>query len=184
MRVSVTLLQYEHGLIRQVTDILGAVVKHRLAQKHLGDVMEIVTFQERFTDKLHHHKEENFVFPAAVEEGGITAEEMKELIKDHDQARSSIRSMADSLRNEDLEKFYIDASEFVERMKVHIRKEEDSFFLRIEDKMSSDTDTAIYKRFEDYTMKNFPTDVYQITETFANRVQDVILGPGFFEQME
>lgn len=181
MRVSVTLLQYEHGLVRQVTDVLGAVVKHRWAQRYLSDVKEIVGFQERFTDKLHHYKEENFVFPAAVEEGSITAEEMRDLIADHDHARLLIRSMADSLRHEDLERFYQDALEFVERMQGHIRKEEESYFPRIEDKMSTDTDTAIYKRFEDYTLKNFPTDVYQITESFANRVQDAILGPGYFE---
>jgi hemerythrin-like domain-containing protein len=183
MRVSVTLLQYEHGLIRQVADILGAVVKHRLAQKYLSDVKEIIVFQEKFTDRLHHYKEETFVFPAAVEEGGITAEEMRELITDHDHARFLIRSMADSLRHEDLEKFYHDALEFVEMMLAHIRKEEDSYFPRIEDSMDTDTDTAIYKRFEDYTMKNYPTEVYQITESFANRVQDAILGPGYFERM-
>ena len=44
MRVSVTLLQYEHGIIRQVIDVLGEMVKHNSIKKHQAQMKHIVKF--------------------------------------------------------------------------------------------------------------------------------------------
>ena len=182
MRVSVTLLQYDHGLIRQVVEVLAHVVKERNAGKHLESVKEMVGFQDRFTDALHHRKEEKFLFPAALENGSLSKDDYEQLFSDHENARRHIRAMRDQLRSADLDMFYVSAAEYVERMLHHIHHEEDVFFPKIEESLSEDQDAMIFKQFGDYLERNFPTDVYPVAESFANRVQDEILGPGYFEQ--
>ena len=183
MRISITLLQYDHGLIRQVVDVLGVVVKNRNADRHLEDVKEIVGFCERFMDRLHHRKEERFLFPTAVLSGTMKQEEMDALLVDHEHAHQHIMRMMTELRQGDLEAFYSTAHELVSMMQAHIRREEDEVFPRIEEGMDPETDSMVYKRFEDMIMKEFPPDFYQTTESFANRIQDDILGPGYFEHL-
>lgn len=182
MRVSVTLLQYDHGLIRQVVEILAHVIKDKSADKHMDAVKEMVSFQDRFTDALHHRKEEKFLFPAALQNGSLTREDYDHLFSDHENARRRIKAMAEGLRGNDLEMFYKDASEYVEGMLHHIHHEEEVFFPKIEGSLSEDQDAAIFKQFGDFLESNFPPDVYPVEEAFANRVQDEIMGPGYFEQ--
>ena len=88
MMVSITLLQYDHGLVRQVIDVLGAVVKDRSAQKHMEDVKDMALFLDRFIDQMHHAKEERFLFPKAVELKAMKQQDMDELVADHAAVRS------------------------------------------------------------------------------------------------
>lgn len=182
MRVSVTLLQYDHGLIRQVVEILAHVIKDKMAEKHLESVKEMVGFQDRFTDALHHRKEEKFLFPAALENGSLSREDYDHLFSDHENARRHIKAMGDHLRGRDMDLFYRSAGEYVEMMLHHIHHEEDEFFPKIEESITEDQDAMIFKQFGDYMERNFPADVYPVAESFANRVQDEILGPGYFER--
>jgi hemerythrin-like domain-containing protein len=180
MLVSVTLLQYDHGLIRQVMDVLGVVVKKRIADKHLEDVKEMAIFLDRFMDQMHHAKEERFLFPKAVELGSMKIEDMQRLAADHEEVRQLAKEIIASLRKDDMDAFYRDAEVMVHTMMAHIRREEDNVFPYIEEHMSLDADTYVYKRYEDYILKNFPSNFYEITAAFANRLQDDILGPGYF----
>ncbi|HSV41811.1 MAG TPA: hemerythrin domain-containing protein [Methanomassiliicoccales archaeon] len=182
MLVTVALLQYDHGLINQVIDVLGAVAKKRNAEKHLELTIEMVGFLDRFADGLHHAKEERYLFPAAVSSAAMSAEEMRELIADHEVARKLIRQMIEQLRKKDLDPFHDTAMNFVTMMQAHIRREEDTVFPGIEEKMKVELDTVVTKELEDFIAANFPADYYQVTEAFANWVQDKILGPGYFER--
>lgn len=183
MRVSVTLLQYDHGLIRQVVEILAEVVRSRKAENNLEITQDLVTFQERFTDALHHRKEERFLFPAAVQIGALTVADHDALIADHDRARQGIKGMETSLRSNDIDSFYIKANAYCEMMLHHIHLEEEKFFPFIEERMDADLDTEIFKRFDEFLAKNFPPDVYPRSEAFADRAQDEVLGPGYFEKL-
>jgi len=144
-------------------------------------IVEIVGFQDAFTDALHHRKEEKFLFPAAVEVGCLKKEDFDHLFEDHEKARKHIKTMTELIKGKDLEPFYKEAGQYVEMMLHHIHHEEDVFFPQIEECISSDLDTAIFKQFGDYLEQNFAPTVYSIAESFANRAQDEILGPGFFE---
>jgi hemerythrin-like domain-containing protein len=180
--VSVTLLQYDHGLIRQVMDVLGVVVKKRIAHKHLEDVKEMALFLDRFMDQMHHAKEERFLFPKAVELNSMMPVDMQELVADHTAVRQLAKEIIASLRKDDMDAFYRDAEVMVHTMLAHIHREEDYVFPYIEEHMSVDADTYVYKRYEDYILKNFPSNFYEVSETFANRLQDDILGPGYYER--
>jgi hemerythrin-like domain-containing protein len=183
MRVSITLLQYDHGIIRQVVEVLGAVVRDRSAQKHFEAVMDMVEFQRDFTDALHHRKEELVLFPAALQNGSLKQEEYEKLFSDHERARGHIERMRGLLRSEDLESFYKEAGSYIGDMLKHINLEEEQFFPHIEESFSLDRDSELYKQLMSYMETNFPTDVYPTAEAFANKVQDEVLGPGYFDKV-
>ena len=44
-------------------------------------------------------------------------------------------------------------------------------------------DTVVYKEYEDFITKNFPPDFFASVEELATRVQDGILGPGYYESL-
>jgi len=183
MRVSITLLQYDHGLIRQVIDVLGEAVKRRTAEKHLEEMKEIVGFMDRFMDGFHHRKEENFLFASAVKAGTLTETDRSDLVADHAEARRLVNSLHDALIVKDYGRFYMDGRKIVDHMTAHIRTEEDMVFPKIEEGLSSEEDMAISKRFEEFQAEKFSEDLYPITERFANWVQDNVLGPGYFEDV-
>ncbi|MEM0449937.1 MAG: hypothetical protein QW520_08980, partial [Methanomassiliicoccales archaeon] len=62
MRGSITLLQYEHGIIRQVIDVLGEMVKKDNLKKYTDQTVKIVDFLDVYISKYHHKKEERFLF--------------------------------------------------------------------------------------------------------------------------
>jgi hemerythrin-like domain-containing protein len=177
------MLQYDHGLIRQVIDVLGEMCKRRLVERYMVDAKEIVGFLDRFMDKFHHAKEEKFMFPAAVRNNVMKQEGMDHLLKEHGEARAYIRSMEDALKKGKMPVFYDSAKKLVEHMTHHIKEEENEFFPKIEDGMDGDEDMRVYKEFEAFTNKMFTEDVYKATESFAQTIQDDILGPSYFERM-
>ncbi|MCE5296781.1 MAG: hemerythrin domain-containing protein [Euryarchaeota archaeon] len=183
MRVSITLLQYDHGLIRQVVDVLGEAAKQRMVEKHLEEMKEIVGFMEKFIDGFHHTKEERFVFPAALRSGSLSNADYDDLIADHNEARRLIASMRSALKAKDYASFSIDGKKMADHMLAHIREEENDIFPKIEEGLSTEEDMVINRQFETFLEENFSEDLYPATETFANWVQDNVLGPGYFEYL-
>lgn len=184
MMVSITLLQYDHGLVRQVIDVLGAVVKDRSAQKHMEDVKDMALFLDRFIDQMHHAKEERFLFPKAVELKAMKQQDMDELVADHAAVRSLAKEIIAEVRREDMESFYRDAETMVRTMQAHVNREEETVFPFMEEHLGEDADAFVYKQYEDYILKNFPPDFYATTEELATRLQDRILGPNYYQSLK
>jgi hemerythrin-like domain-containing protein len=177
------MLQYDHGLIRQVIDVLGEICKRSLVERYLEDTKEIMGFLDRFMDKYHHGKEEKFMFPSAVRNKVMTQEGMDHLLREHEEARVYIRQMDEALKRGRMPVFYEQAKKLVEHMTHHIKDEENNFFPRIEEGIDSDEDMRVYKEFEAYQLSCCGEDFYKVTESFAQTIQDDVLGPGYFERM-
>jgi hemerythrin-like domain-containing protein len=182
MKVSVTMLQYEHGLIRQVTDVLGEMCKRSLVERYLEDAKEITAFLGRFMDGFHHAKEERFLFPAALRCGALRPESVDHLIMEHKAARECVVQMEGALRKGRMPLFYEQARKLVHHMTHHIMEEENEFFPRIEERLDAEEDMRVYKEFEAFMASSYGEDFYRVTESFAQTVQDDILGPGYFER--
>ena len=160
MKVSITLLSYDHGILRQVLDVFKDIAEKGSIEKNRQVATEGVEFLLMFMDHFHHGKEERFLFPAAI---------------CADPEHTSVRPGGDDAE------FYENARKLVEHMTAHIRKEEDTVFPGIEAKMDEGEDMRVYKHFENFTMSNFKEDIYPSSEAFAARFQDSVLGKGFFE---
>jgi hemerythrin-like domain-containing protein len=182
MKVSITLLSYDHGILRQVLDVYKDIVEKESIDKNRQIATEGVEFLLMFMDHFHHGKEERFLFPAAICADPEHTEDLQQLFEDHRTARMLAERMLTSVRPDgDDAEFYDYAGRLVEHMTAHIRKEEDTVFPAIEAKIDEDEDMRIYKHFEDFIMNNFKEDLYPSAEAFAGRFQDAVMGKDFFK---
>lgn len=184
MRASVTLLQYDHGLIRQVIDVLGEMAKHDTLLKHQKQVPKIAAFLEDFVQKYHHAKEERYLFPAAAKASKELGKMAEGLKQDHHDLESRIKRLRELSKRKEA---YGDGTlrhvskELVEQMSQHIRQEEDNFFPRVEEAISIDEDIEIANSFQEMLSSKFEPDFMKVNEDFAVKVQDEVLGPGYFQ---
>ena len=182
MKVSITLLSYDHGILRQVLDVYKGIVEKGSIEKDRQIATEGIEFLLMFMDHFHHGKEERFLFPAAICADPEHTDDLQQLFEDHRTARILAEGMLTAIRpGGDEAEFYENTRKLVEHMTAHIRKEEDVVFPGIEAKMDEDEDMRVYKHFEDFTMNNFKEDIYPSAEAFASRFQDTVLGKGYFE---
>jgi hemerythrin-like domain-containing protein len=182
MKVSITLLSYDHGIIRQVLDVYKDIVQKGSVDQHRQIATEGAEFLLMFMDHFHHGKEERFLFPAAMCTDPEHNEDIQQLYEDHRNARLMAQAMLTFIRpGGDDAAFYENADKLVQHMTAHIKREEDEIFPGIESNITDEDDMRIYKQFEDYIMTNFKEDLYPSSEAFAARFQDEVLGAGYFE---
>jgi hemerythrin-like domain-containing protein len=182
MKVSINLLSYDHGILRQVLDVYKDIAEKETVEANRQIATEGIEFLMMFMDHFHHGKEERFLFPAAMCTDPEHTEDLQQLFEDHRTARTLVEAMLTAVRpgGNDAD-FYGNTMRLVEHMTAHIRKEEDTVFPRIEAEMDEREDMRIYKHFENFTMTNFKEDIYPTSEAFAARFQDAVLGEGFYE---
>lgn len=176
-----TLLQYDHGIARQVLDVVGELLRSQRAQKHPSEFQEAIAFLEQFLDRFHHAKEEMFLFPAAAEEFPRMTETLDRLKRDHAQARKMMRAALSAMKKGDMVRAEKEARSLVDHMTVHISQEENNVFPAIEGSLQLETDARLHAQYEMFMEKEFGKGYYQVAESFANDIQDRLLGPGFFK---
>lgn len=182
MRVVIGTLLYDHGLISQVTGVLHEAVRNgfRIPPAEAG---EAVRFLEEFMDRYHHGKEEMFIFPyalGAVPQLGAT---IGDLLEEHRRAREIIRDMKAALGAGDSGKFGDLCVAIAGHMAHHIKDEEDDVFPRIEARLPPPEDRRLHREAEGYLITNFGQGFYRASEESAKRLQDRVLGPGYFEKL-
>jgi hemerythrin-like domain-containing protein len=183
MRVSVTLLQYEHGVIRQVIDVFGEIMKRDTVEKHRRQSAKIVEFLENYMDAFHHGKEEQFLFPAALKASKDLRPTVDMLIGEHKEARALVAELKKQCAAQiaDRRRFAKTAMELVEHVTSHIKKEENDVFPKIEEALSNDEDTAVTEAFMRFSDAKFGPQFGKAAEDFSMKVQDDVLGPGYWQ---
>ena len=182
MKVSITLLSYDHGILRQVLDVFKDIVEKESIEDNRIIATEGIEFLLMFMDHFHHGKEERFLFPAAMCVDPDNTDDLQQLFEDHRTARILAEGMLEAVRpGGDDAVFYDNTKKLVEHMTAHIKKEEDSIFPAIDQKMGSEEDIMVYKHFEDFTIGSFKEDLYPSAVAFATKFQDAVLGKGYFE---
>jgi hemerythrin-like domain-containing protein len=182
MRASINILQYEHGVIRQVTDVLGDMVRKRNYQDHQDKLPQVIQFLDRYVDRCHHTLEERFVFPRAKELSEEISRDVDHLIAQHRDVRKKVQDM-DALMSSGLvsdDRFHRLAHDVVEELGHHIQHEEDELFPKLEDVVDIDEDGEIFERMNEFIVQNFGEDFHGKYEDYSFRIQDEILGPGFY----
>ncbi len=180
MKVTTTLLSYDHGLLRQVLDVVAEMAKKGTASKYQDLLPSIVDFFNRFMDQYHHGKEERFIFPFALHESQDWEGEIDKLISEHRQAKSIVDEMAKALASKDLKAFSDAGLRLAKHMQSHIAEEEDKVFPKLEDLMEPDEDMQLFEQINSYSNQKYGADFSKKSEEYANNLQDKILGPGYF----
>ena len=88
MRIMITLLSYDHGILRQVLDVVSDMAAEGSFDQHRDIMPEVSSFFLDFMDRYHHGREEKFVFPAAADSPERIKAMIPELIDEHRTARS------------------------------------------------------------------------------------------------
>lgn len=180
MRISVTLLQYEHGILRQVLDVLDEVIRNG-SEERMADIHELISFLHEFVDRFHHAKEEQLFFPFVVREFPRFQKDVEGIFSEHQHAREQFELAENALKEEDWTALGTAARELVRHMTAHVQKEEDGIFPVVDDELSLALDEQINQAYQVFTSE-FGGDYYQKAEMFANDIQDRLLGPGFFNR--
>ncbi|MGA2574016.1 MAG: hemerythrin domain-containing protein [Candidatus Methanomethylicaceae archaeon] len=179
MSLSINLLSYEHGILRQVIDVLKEVGEKQTVDKHRHYVMEIVQFLDVYLDQFHHAKEEQFLFPPVIGASALLSVEIPKLIRDHQHAKDLLNVMKIEIKRKPAEAFCKASLELVEHMTSHIDKEELLIFPKIEGYLTPEVNKRINREYSDFN-RHFGPDFYRTSEHFAKKIQNDILGPGAF----
>ena len=187
MRGSVTLLQYEHGIIRQVTDVLAEMVKKDSLHKHQKQTAKIADFLDSYVSKYHHLKEERFLFRTAAPMSSELAKGAEELKGDHRKVEALITRLRQLAKRKEA---YQDGTlvhvskELVDRMTAHIRHEEDVYYPKVEDALTMEQDADLMAAYEEFSKSKFDAGFVRQSEDFAVKVQDEVLGPGYYKGIQ
>jgi hemerythrin-like domain-containing protein len=184
MRVSITLLQYDHGVIRQVLDCLREIFENNVLEEYERVAVDIHDFLLEFMDRFHHRKEENFIFPSVSKKSDETAGISDSLIRDHEKARRFLAKMKETISDRSIS----DKSSFIEAGKNlvrhvadHIKEEEERAFPIFEEIISVEEDIDIYTECEKFVLAEFDADFMRRNEDRAFEIENEVLGPGYYE---
>jgi len=184
MLVSITLLQYEHGIIRQVIDCLKVILENGLPVKHNDSTMDILEFLNDYMDRFHHQKEERFVFPSAFTNSGELETITNNLLNDHEKARALLSRMNASVDKGsiiEMEEFIEAGLDLVKHVTDHITQEEDVAFPLFEEVISIEDDGTIAEKFQDFVLMEFNEEYPRVSEEKAFRIENQVLGPGYYQ---
>lgn len=129
----IEILAAEHRLIVKASECLEAMIGEAMVSQRLKflHAESIVDFSRNFTDRWHHAREENLLFPLmAAKNDPETAGRLDDLRKDHERGRACAKAMGDSFRDgahgdagETL-RFCKSAQEYIDVLRMHIYKED------------------------------------------------------------
>lgn len=177
-------MQYEHGIIRQVTDVLGEMMRRETLSKHQRQVVKIAEFMDSYVTKFHHLSEERFLFKAAMGMSSELSSGAKELMSDHEKVNQIISRLKQLSKRKEAfgdGKLMFVAKELVESMTRHIRHEEDVYYPKVEEALSMEQDGDLLTAIEEFTKSKFDPDFLRLSEDFAVKLQDEVLGPGYYQ---
>ncbi|MBI0583181.1 MAG: hemerythrin domain-containing protein [Methanomassiliicoccus sp.] len=178
MKIVITLLSYDHGILRQVLDVVSDMAAEASFDRYRDFLPEMSDFFLTFMDRYHHGKEERFVFPLSA--GGT--EELKammpDLYEDHREAKAFALAIADNIAAWDTEALAKNCIGLAAHMRHHIREEEEEVFPAFEGLLDGDKDLETFEISQTFVKENFGEDFPSRAEDFARRLQDRVWGEG------
>ena len=178
MSLTLTLLSFDHGILRQVLDVLSDLATENAFDRFRPEMEEVSEFLFDFMDRYHHGREEIVVFPISSEGASELPATIDELIREHRRASELAQNIAAALHARDNESLRENCLELVAHMRDHIKEEEDVVFPKLEILLAGDKDFDAFERSQSYVKDNFGEFYPRDMEEFANRFQDAVWGKG------
>lgn len=145
-------LRAEHNTILHVLKIMGNMTSadnRRETNIKLQHGAELINFLTIFADKCHHGKEEIYLFKALIKKGICKDGGLIEmLIQEHNLGKKQIGMMNKSLESRDLPKFNSAAGEYIDLLKLHIKKENNEMFVIADRILDNATQDELFQKFE------------------------------------
>ena len=146
-------LRHEHEAILHVLGRLDRMMRLQDSREGemLGRYQEVVHFLKTFADKCHHGKEESGLFPALEAKGvPVAGGPIGVMLREHEEGRELIRTMAQALLDHNLAAFDKAAVEYGNLLRNHIDKENSVLFSLADRLLSEEEQDSLFGRFEEY----------------------------------
>lgn len=181
MRISVTNLQYEHGIIHQALEVLSEVIKNHKVEDKSKDMRELLIFLYDYVDHFHQNKEEQLFFPVILQHFPYLKKDIDNIFAEHRQIRKLFKDALGTLERNDWKSFNIAGMELIHHKIADLEREENHIFAFVDENLPLDVDESLNQSYAHYSSL-FGEDYLPRTELFLNEIQYRLLGPGFFHQ--
>jgi len=138
-------LTHEHKTILRALDVLDAMATRveRDQPVEAVDVDTLLDFLRAFADEHHQAEEESALFPELMRTSAATQPALRQMAFEHDQERSLVKGLEDSLRTKKGFEFVQFACRLTDLLRNHIRKEDQILFEIAERSLSADQDERV-----------------------------------------
>jgi len=177
-------LKKEHRAVKTMMQILEQMCQNlendkTVPAEHLDQVIEFIRV---FTDKCHHGKEEELLFPA-LEAVGIPNQSgpIGVMLQEHGTMRSIIAKLADAIEDykrdnpEAADQIVASAREYMTWLNGHIDKEENILFMMADARLDEATQDALYEDFEKLEEERIGRGVHEKFHENLHALMDIYL---------
>lgn len=154
-------LKHEHRVIERALRILEMLTKKKESASP-EQWNKLIDFIRNFADQCHHLKEEKLLFPA-LEKYGIdpAAGPVGIMLEEHEEGRSYVTAMAESLASENREGLIENARAYVRLLHDHIQKEDDILFEMVDSVLPSEEKARLMTEFEEHEMREMGAGMHE-----------------------
>jgi len=171
MKCTDALIQ-EHKIILRALDVLDQMAE-RVEQEQPVDTEDVETllrFLRKFADDLHQTKEESALFPELMRTAAANQPALKQMLFEHDQERSLVEGLEDSLRSKKGSEFVQFAGRLSDLLRTHIRKEDTILFEIADRSLSPEQDDRVMAGLNQFQISlDFLADLRRLEWTYLRR---------------
>lgn len=177
-------LKHEHEIVRLVLEAIGREVEEiKLSRKTDFEVLrKIVDFSRNFTDRCHHAKEENHLFPALVNRG-LSREQgpIAMMLREHAQGREKMKVIADTLAYAEkgngiaLDVLRENLDTYAQLLRAHISKENNILFPLAEKLLTPEDQKGLEAAFDKVEAEEMGSGIH---ERYHRLAHDLVKKPG------
>ena len=167
------LLTQEHKIILRALDVLDQIAEYVAEGKPVEaqDVETILRFLRAFADDHHQGMEESALFPELMRTSAANEGPLRQMIFEHDQERSLVEGLQDSLRTKKGVEFVQLANRLTQLLRMHIHKEDHILFEIADGSLSADQDQRITADINKFQIdSNSFADLRRLEWTYLRRV--------------
>jgi len=177
-------LREEHKVIKGMLRVLEQVCQRlesgdEVSETHLEQILDFI---KTFSDKCHHGKEEDLLFPA-MEKAGIPREggPIGVMVAEHDEGRRYVRGMSEAVaryaggdRNA-ASVLVENARAYINLLTQHIEKEDNILFSMAEMRLSEEEQRNLSEAFEAVEREGIGAGKHQEYRDLVKRLQEIYL---------
>lgn len=152
----IQVLMDEHEIISSVEARIKELNNSWLdnAENYKKNVLTLLAFFKEYSDKFHHHKEEEVLFKELRNNPDFILNDIvEELEGHHDMFRDSTKEIEEAIKNDKYEKVQELLTGYINDLLDHIAVENDELFIMAESLFNEDELERMYFLFQDIDME-------------------------------
>lgn len=163
------MLMDEHSVIKKTESIIRGMDQLWVnnPEKYKANVFRLLHFFKEYSDKFHHYKEEEVLFPEMRNHPDFTLDEIIDELEDHHKMfREYAADIKGCIENDQLEKAHDILNKYIHNLLDHIAIEDDELFSMAESIFSPKEFENIYFKFQDIDRElgiDYKEDLEKIT---------------------